>query len=72
MTWPTLSPDMNPIKTLLTLQRELNWIHPRPTTAAELQQAWANVPMAYINRLMNFMHHRCQAFIDANGGHTPY
>ena len=77
MQWPSLSPDLNPIEHLWDhIQRELNGVHPRPTTARELEQAvlgiWANIPIGYINTLVRSMAARCQAVILANGGHTPY
>nr|KAG5695044.1 hypothetical protein BaRGS_032537 [Batillaria attramentaria] len=70
--WPSLSPDLNPIEHFLDhLQRE-----PRPTTARQLEQAlrqvWNNVNMATVNRLIHSMPARCQAVINACGGHTGY
>ena len=75
--WPSLSPDLNPIEHLWDhVQRQLNVTQPRPTTARELEQAvrriWGNINMATINRLICSMPARCQAVINANGGHTPY
>ncbi|XP_071088856.1 uncharacterized protein [Haliotis cracherodii] len=75
MQWPVLSPDLNPFEHLFDeIQRQLNDVRPRPTTAAELRQAllrvWAQVPMAFINRLIHSMYRRCTAVINAHGGHT--
>nr|KAG5705630.1 hypothetical protein BaRGS_034828 [Batillaria attramentaria] len=57
-------------------QTQLNRVVPRPTTVAELdravRQAWANIPRAASNTLVRSMTRRCQAVIDANGGHTRY
>lgn len=77
MQWPSLSPDLNPIEHLWDhLQRELNAVQPRPTTARQLEQAvrqiWANTPINVINTLVRSMPDRCQAVINANGGHTQY
>jgi hypothetical protein len=77
MQWPSLSPDLNPIEHLWDhLQRALNAVQPRPTTARQLEQAvrqiWANTPINVINTLVRSMPDRCQAVINANGGHTQY
>nr|KAG5686811.1 hypothetical protein BaRGS_032028 [Batillaria attramentaria] len=77
MPWPALSPDMNPIEQFWDLlQTQLNRVVPRPTTVAELdrvvRQAWANIPRAASNTLVRSVTRRCQAVIDANGGHTRY
>ncbi|KAK7108433.1 hypothetical protein V1264_016175 [Littorina saxatilis] len=66
---------MNPIEHLWEiLQRELNAFQPRPTTAPQLEQAirqiWTTINMATVNRLVRSM--RCQALVNANGGHTRY
>nr|KAG5689767.1 hypothetical protein BaRGS_031168 [Batillaria attramentaria] len=77
MPWPALSPGMNPIEQFWDLlQTQLNRVVPRPTTVAELdravRQAWANIPRAASNTMVRSMTRRCQAVIDANGGHTRY
>jgi transposase len=77
MNWPALSPDLNSIEHLWDeIQRRLNEEQPSPTTAAELsvafQRVWALIPMTFINRLVNSMHRRCAAVINAGGGHTRY
>nr|KAG5692720.1 hypothetical protein BaRGS_033831 [Batillaria attramentaria] len=77
MPWPALFPDMNPIEQFWDLlQTQLNRVVPRPKTVAELdravRQAWANIPRAASNTLVRSMTRRCQAVIDANGGHTRY
>ncbi|XP_046583081.1 uncharacterized protein LOC124290425 [Haliotis rubra] len=56
----SLSPDLNPIEHLWDeIQRCLNDIRPRPTTADQLRTAflrvWARIPMAYVNRLVHSM-----------------
>ena len=75
--WPAVSPDMNPIEHLWDhIQRELNQIQPRPTTARQLEQAvrqiWGNINIAEVNALLRSMPARCRAVVNANGGHTRY
>nr|KAG5698567.1 hypothetical protein BaRGS_027078 [Batillaria attramentaria] len=42
------------------------------TAQRYMDQAWANIPRAASNTLVRSMNRRCQAVIDANGGHTRY
>lgn len=75
--WPSMSPDLNPIEHLWDhLQRQLNAMNPRPADAQQLEQcirqAWQAVNMPTVNRLIHSMPRRCQAVIDARGGHTQY
>ena len=75
--WPALSLDMNPIEHFWDhIQRELNNMQPRPDTAPQLEhsirQVWRNVHQAVVNRLIHSMPARCQAVVDAHGGHTRY
>ena len=70
-------PDLNPIEHYWDhIQRELNHLQPRPATARQLQQAIvqidANMTMLIINGLVRSMPRRCQAVVNANGGHTRY
>ena len=48
----------------------------QPLTLADLGQmliqTWNNIPQAFLNRLVASMRRRCQACINANGGHTRY
>jgi len=72
MGWPSMSPDLNPIEHLWDhIQREIDATLPRPTTAQELEQAfvqaWGNVNVRLVNRLIRSMPARCRSVIDANG-----
>lgn len=75
--WPSRSPDLNPIEHAWDeLGRRLNNGQHTPTSLAELQQAlvreWNGMPQYVIRRLVTSMRRRCQAVIDARGGHTRY
>ena len=77
MVWPAVSPDMNPIEHVWDiLGRRVRENHPpaadRNALFQQLQQEWQQIPQADIRRLLRSMGRRCQACIDANGGHARY
>jgi hypothetical protein len=73
--WPALSPDLKLIKHLWDElgRRVRNGLNP-PETLDELRRAliqeWNNIPQAFIRKLIGSMRRRCQAVINARGGHT--
>ena len=75
--WPLYLPDLNPIKMVW------NWIKdfiqanfPDRMSIRELRiaigEAWESVPESYLKELIESMPERCQAVIDAEGGHTRF
>ncbi len=75
--WPAVSPDMSPIEHVWgEMKRRLRALPNQPVTladlAAALVQIWNAIPQAFLNRLIGSMRRRCQACIQANGGHTRY
>ncbi|XP_071094228.1 uncharacterized protein [Haliotis cracherodii] len=61
MPLPAMSPDLKPIERLWDeIQRRLNQVVPTPRTRADLEAAfvrvWAQVPMAFVNRLLHSMY----------------
>jgi transposase len=73
--WPSQSPDLNPIENLWEhLDRQL--AGRKPSNKADLfkrlQDAWANISLEYIIKLIDSMPRRCQAVIDAKGYATKY
>jgi transposase len=75
--WPPYSPDLNPIEKIW------DWIKdyiqnnfPERMTYPQLRQAvreaWDSITVDQLNELIDSMHDRCQAVIDASGMHTPW
>jgi hypothetical protein len=58
------------------MERRLRHLPNQPVTLAEMGLAliriWNNIPQAFLNNLVRSMRRRCQACINANGGHTRY
>lgn len=77
MDWPARSPDLNPIEHLWDiLRRAVQGRHRPPATRRELAEALveerAALGQEQIVRLIRSMPRRCQACIQARGGHTRY
>lgn len=75
--WPSLSPDLNPIEHVWDeLGRRVRARVNAPATRHELfralEEEWNNIPQQTIARFIASMPRRCQAVIDAHGGHTRY
>jgi len=73
--FPAYSPDLNPIENLWNDMARR--VEARPaSTIDELQdviaEEWERTSPAYLRKLARSMPERCQAVIDAQGGHTKY
>jgi len=75
--WPAVSYDLSPIEHVWDeMVRRLRHLQNQPVTLEDMGPAliriWNNIPEAFFNTLIRSMRHRCQACINANGGHTRY
>jgi len=75
--WPAMSPDLNPIEHLWDeLGRRVRSRLNPPETLDQLRRAlvaeWTNIPIDFVRNLIRSMRRRCQAVINARGGHTRY
>lgn len=75
LSWPSQSPDLNPIEHLwekLDRQVRKHTYSNKVTLFKSLKEEWGKIPPACINRLIESMPHRCAAVIAAKGMATKY
>ena len=75
--WPAVSPDLSPTEHAWDeMERRLRQLPNQPVTLAELSRAlfriWNGIPQAFFTNLVGSMRRRCNACINADGGHTRY
>uniref|UniRef100_A0A3P8TPJ8 Tc1-like transposase DDE domain-containing protein n=1 Tax=Amphiprion percula TaxID=161767 RepID=A0A3P8TPJ8_AMPPE len=75
MEWPAKSPDLNPIENLWADIKNAVY-EAKPRNAEELwnvvQLSWAAIPVDRCQKLVDSMHHRCEAVIRNCGYATKY
>ena len=77
--WPAYSPDLNPIEAVLNKMKDYIEIHYPDLPVGQqrtyeqlreiVQEAWDSISVEYLSDLVSSMQARCQAVIDAAGGH---
>lgn len=80
--WPAYSPDLNPIEAVWNKMKDyIQENYPDPAGGKQrpydelrviVQEAWDSITMDVLRALIDSMPERCQAVIDADGGHTKY
>ena len=74
--WPSFSPVMAPIEHACDEFGRMVRAGQRPNNLQDLEEAlhreWAQNPQAFFQRLVDSMRRRCNACVNARGGHTRY
>lgn len=80
--WPAFSPDLNPIEAVWNKMKDYIEAHYPDKEGGKqpsydqlrviVQEAWESISIEFLRELIDSMPARCQAVIDADGGHTVY
>ena len=75
MIWPANSPDLNPIENvwrLLKYRVGKRFPHTDAEVRQYIEEEWAKLELSDFKKYIENMQERCQAVIDAKGGHTKW
>ena len=76
ITWPTNSPDLNPIENVWMILKDHVQNRPRPKNKEEMiqsiERAWEDISMETLEILIASMPCRMKAIIDAGGNSTKW
>ena len=79
ISWPAFSPDLNPIEAVWNLMKDwLDQFFPNDEQLSYdqlrevVRAAWDALPREFLKELIESMKARCEAVINAEGGHTKY
>ena len=75
MEWPANSPDLNPIENLWSLLKYRVGLHfptTREAVITAIQLEWSRITVSDVSRICQSMRQRCEAVIEAEGGHTKW
>jgi transposase len=75
MIWPANSPNLNPIENMWRLLKHRvakRFLHTNPEVRRCVEEEWARLQLVDFVKYIGNMRERCQAVIDAEGGHTKW
>ena len=76
--WPVFSSDLNPIETVWNWMKDyIEVCYPEEDCTYDqlrqaVKEAWDSITAEQLRELIDSMPKRCQAVIDADGGHTKW
>jgi transposase len=75
LSWPSQSPDLNPIENLwayVEMRLTKKVLKTKAKLIEEITEIWNNIPLSYIRNLYNSIPSRLELVLRNKGGHIPY